>query len=63
VAGKIGDEDFISAYYALNNSVDIYELDKNEYVETRFEMNRLLNLKMIVWGYLWNDETLPCVGR
>jgi hypothetical protein len=61
VAGKIGDEEFIAASYALNNSVDIYELDEEEYEKPRFEMNRLLYLKTILYGYLWKDETLPCV--
>lgn len=63
VAGKISDEDFITASYALNNSVDIYELDEEEYEKPRFEMNRLLYLKTILYGYLWKDETLPCVNN
>lgn len=62
VAGKIGDEDFIAAYYALNRQVDIYEMDEDEYEEPRFEMNRLLYLKILKYGYRNKDETLPCVN-
>ena len=62
VSGKINDEDFIAGYYALNYGVDIYELDEETYEEPRFLMNRLLYFKTILWGYLWKDETLPCLN-
>ena len=61
VSGKINDEDFIAGYYALNYGLDIYELDEEAYEEPRFLMNRLLYFKTILWGYMWKDETLPCM--
>lgn len=62
VAGKIGEEDVISAYYALGKNVDIYEMEEEEYEVPRFEMNRLLYLKTLKHGYSCNDQTLPCVN-
>ena len=62
VAEKIGDEDFIAAQYALNHGIDIYEVDKEKNKVPRFEMNRLLYLKTIKFGYLRKDQTLPCVN-
>ena len=62
VSGKINDEDFIAAYYALQYGVAIYELDEEAYEEPRFLMNRLLFLKTILWGYQWKDQSLPSVN-
>jgi len=61
VSGKIRDRDFIAAYFALNDGIDINETDEEEYEHARFLMNRLLLFKTILWGYLWNDKSLPCV--
>jgi hypothetical protein len=62
VNGKINNEDFISSYWALQYGLDINELNETEFEEPRFLMNRLLFLKIILWGYDWNDETLPCIN-
>ncbi len=63
ISGKINDHDFIKAYWALQYGSDIAELNEEEYEEPRFLMNRLLFLKTILWGYLWEDETLPGINR
>jgi hypothetical protein len=62
VSGKIGDEDFITSFYALENGIDIYEMTTEEYEMPRFEMNRLLYLKPIIHGYMNKDQTLPYVN-
>lgn len=60
VTGNINDDDFIASYYALEHSTAIDELDEESFDEPRFLMNRLLFLKTIIWGYAWNDPSLPC---
>ena len=62
MSGKINDEDFIAAYYALQFGVAIYEVDEAAYEEPRFLMNRLLFLKTILLGYQWKDQSLPGVN-
>lgn len=62
VSGKINDEDFIASYYALQYGINILELDDEANEEPLFLMNRLLFLKTILWGYAWEDETLPSVN-
>ena len=62
VNGKINDEDFMKSFYALNYGIDIENIDDEAYEEPRFLMNRLLYFKTIIWGYQWNDQTLPCVN-
>jgi hypothetical protein len=57
---KIGEIFFLKIYLG-QDWIDIYELDEEAYEESRFLMNRLLYFSTILWGYLWNDETLPCV--
>ena len=59
VSGKIGDEDFIAAYWALHREEDLYELNEEEYEFPRFLMNRLLFLKTLRYSYQWGDESLP----
>ena len=59
VAGKLNEDYLVDAYWIFVHGVNPEEMEEEDYEEVRFLKNRLLNLKTIKWGYMWNDETLP----
>lgn len=59
VAGKLDEDGLVDAYWVFQHGIHPNELDKEGNSRVRFLKNRLLYLKIIKWGYMWNDESLP----
>lgn len=59
VAGKIDEDYLVDVYWVFMYGINPMKMKEEAYEEVCFLKNRLLYAKIIKWGYLWNDETLP----
>ena len=59
VAGKFNESKLVDAYWTLVHGVIPDDLSEIDYEPVRFLKNRLLFLKVIKWGYMWEDDSLP----
>lgn len=58
VSGKIGDDEFIAAYWAFHHDENLYELNESDYEYPRFLINRLEYLRMLQQQYNQKDKSL-----